>query len=65
MCHWSRLSLIKARDHVCKLPLIDLDVDLERGAERRDLHVVPIGTAPSHAVQMTLENAVYLLGRRW
>ena len=46
------------RHHVRKVPLVDLDVDTERTAKGGDLHVVSIGAASCHDVEVTFEHLV-------
>ncbi|KAH0294612.1 hypothetical protein KCU62_g235, partial [Aureobasidium sp. EXF-3399] len=49
-----------ARDHVGKVSLVDLDVDVVGGAKSRNLHVVTICATFCHPAQVVLKGVVYV-----
>lgn len=64
MSHLSGRSCMIDRYHVCKIALIDLYIDVECPTECSDLHIVTIGTSPSHLSQVAFENSSYFF-RGW
>jgi hypothetical protein len=55
------LSIItRARDHVGKVSLVDLDIYIVCRAESRNLHVVTICATFCHSLKVILERVVYV-----
>lgn len=50
------------RDHHCKVFLMDSDVDPVSRSKGHNLHVISVGTAFGHLLQVTLENTVDFFG---
>jgi len=53
------------RDHVGKIVLVDLDINLEGRCESRDLQIISVSAASGHGAQMGFEDTVdfFLRGR--
>ena len=60
MGYFSVLVMARARDHVGKVPLVDLDIYVVCRAKGRNLHVVTIGATFCHSAQVVLECVVYV-----
>lgn len=69
ICNVSHLSVAlvtsTAGDHIREVSLVNFHVAVVGGGEGGDLHVVAIGAAASHALQVAFEDAVDVLGRGW
>jgi hypothetical protein len=60
MSYVSLFVVARARDHVGKVPLVNLDVYVEGRAKSRNLHVVTICATFCHSLEMVLESVVYV-----
>lgn len=60
MSYVSVLFIARARDHVGKVSLVDLDVYIVCRAKSRNLHVVTVCATFCHSPQVVLEGVVYV-----
>jgi hypothetical protein len=63
MCHISLSLIVGARDHVGKVPLVDLDVCVVCRGEGGNLHIVAICATSCHSLQVIVESVVDVCGR--
>ena len=65
VCDRPNFTCMIGLDHVGKIPLVDLDIDVKSRAEGLNLHVVTPGTAFCHDLQVLLKHSIniFLRGR--
>ena len=62
--NWNDCSLGLSRDHVRKVPLVNLHVHFESLTEGWYFHIISVSASASHFLQMALEDSVDFLGCR-